>query len=90
MNAEGRERAALIVKHRHLNSTEWTLAAIDSAIEYGDLPDWRELFAAARADADLAGRILRVAKARPVCGRTELAKALVDRLWPGLKPSAAA
>ena len=77
------------MQHRHLNSTEWTLPAIDSAIEYGDLPDWRELFAAARADADLARKILHIAESRPTCGRTEMAKHMVDQLWPGLTPSRA-
>lgn len=78
------------MQHRHLNSARWSLPAIDSAIEYGDLPDWRELFAAARADQDLARQILHIANARPLSGRTELARALLYRLWPNLPASAAA
>lgn len=78
----------MTVQHRHLNASEWTLAAIDSALEYGDLPDWRELFAAARADIEIARRILHIANAHPVEGRTELAKVLVARLWPALRPVA--
>lgn len=46
------------MKHRHLNTSEWTRAAIDSALEYGDLPDWRELFAAVRESRALALEVL--------------------------------
>lgn len=70
--------------HRHLNTTEWTRAAIDSALEYGDLPDWRGLFARVRADRDLACEVLAVARAHRVPGSSELAEWLVLRLWPDL------
>ena len=37
------------VKHRHINDKTWTVAALDSLLERGDLPDWQELFKALRA-----------------------------------------
>jgi hypothetical protein len=71
------------VRHRHLDTTEWTLAAIDSAIEYGDLADWQELFRAAKRDRSLAERVLRVATARPQDGGAALAAALARRVLEG-------
>jgi hypothetical protein len=72
------------MKHRHLDTAEWSLAAIDSALERGDLADWREMFAAAEEDREIALRLLRVAS-RPQSGSAGiLAKSLVLRLYPGL------
>lgn len=71
--------------HRHLNTTDWTLAAIDSALDRGDLADWRELFAAARADCDLAARIIEVATKHDLGGASALACVLVARSWPQLE-----
>ncbi len=70
--------------HRHLDTQQWCKAAIDSAIEYGDLPDWRELFHAAAKDEELARRVLAVVEAHPVDGGSALARALIGRLWPAL------
>ena len=78
------------MQHRHLNSEEWTLAAIDSALERGDLPDWRELFAAAREDLELARRILHVARSHDIPGSSVMAVGLVERLWPELVATRAA
>jgi len=71
--------------HRHLNTSEWSKAAIDSVIEYGDLADWRELFDAAARDEALARRLLDVVEAHYVDGRSELAKGLIARLCPALR-----
>jgi hypothetical protein len=75
-----------LVTHRHLNSTEWTLAAIDSLLERGDLPDWRELFAAVRRDEALAGRVMHIARVRRAesGGASELAEHLVGVAWPNI------
>lgn len=70
--------------HRHLNTTDWTLAAIDSALDRGDLADWRELFAAARTDYSLAARIVEVATKHDLGGASALARTLAVRLWPQL------
>jgi len=49
------------MQHRHLKTNGWSLAAIDSALERGNLEDWRELFAEARKDKKIAESILKVA-----------------------------
>lgn len=70
--------------HRHLNTTDWTLEAIDSALERGDLADWRELFAAAKRDKALAQQILMIATRHQMGGASVLARELALRLWPEL------
>jgi len=72
------------MKHRHLGTDEWSLAAIDSALEHGDLRDWRELFACVRSDPAVARRVLAIAGARNAGGAGALAEYLVGRLQPNL------
>jgi hypothetical protein len=48
--------------HRHLNHSEWTLAAIDDVIARGRLDDWKELRDAADNRTDIRQRILLVAE----------------------------
>lgn len=72
------------MQHRHLNTRTWTLAAVDSALERGDLPDWQELFAAAKKDRRVAERILKMA-AQPSSASGPLARALVSSLYPELR-----
>src|SRR5688500_2444900 len=48
--------------HRHLNHSEWTLAAIDDVIARGRLDDWKESREAAARQPENQDRILRVAK----------------------------
>lgn len=48
--------------HRHLNHSEWTLAAIDDVIARGKLDDWKELRDAAASDMEIREKILRVSK----------------------------
>ena len=71
--------------HRHLDSSDWSPAAIDSALEHGDLADWRELLGAVAEDARLARDVLAVARAHRVEGASALVIHLVGRLWPNLK-----
>jgi hypothetical protein len=71
--------------HRHLTATEWTLDAIDSALERGDLHDWQELFAAVRADRTLAERVLLVADQHDLGGASLIARDLTLRFWPQLR-----
>jgi hypothetical protein len=68
--------------HRHLTTLEWTRAAIDSALEYGDLEDWRGLFAQARKDRALAEAVRAVARAHRVPGSSPMALQLVQSIWP--------
>ena len=72
------------MEHRHINTNEWTAAAIDSALDRGDLADWRELFAAVECHAEVADRVLRVVSAREPGGASALARSLVTRLRPEL------
>ena len=71
------------MEHRYLTTPHWTAAAVDSALERGDLRDWRELFFAVRADPALAELVLRVARQRALDGASILATALVERMRPG-------
>ncbi len=70
--------------HRHLRTTIWTLAAIDSALERGDLKDWRELFAIARRDKKIAASILKVTAKPDKNGASKLAEKLVHGIYPEL------
>ncbi|HMP05229.1 MAG TPA: hypothetical protein PJ982_02675 [Lacipirellulaceae bacterium] len=72
------------MQHRHLTPLHWSAAAVDSALERGGLEDWRELFAAVRADAAVAELVLRVARQRNEGRASALAAALVERLRPDL------
>ncbi len=68
------------MQHRHLNTQEWSAATIDSVIERGDLPDWQQLFAAARNNREVARLVVQVATDHDLGGASILAKALVERL----------
>ena len=72
------------MRHRHLTTTEWALDTIDSALERGDLPDWRELFSAVRADRAVAEKVLRVTEAHDLGGASVTARELTLRYWPEL------
>jgi hypothetical protein len=48
--------------HRHINTTGWTPAAIDSILERGDLDDWKELFRKAKSNKLIARDIIRSAE----------------------------
>jgi hypothetical protein len=48
--------------HRHLNHSDWTLAAIDDVIARGRLDDWKELRNVAAIRSDVRERIIRVAE----------------------------
>lgn len=74
------------MQHRHIDTQEWTVTAIDSLLERGDLKDWRELFGAARRDAAIARRVLETARFRRVPGSSAVAEFLVIRLWPEMAP----
>jgi hypothetical protein len=52
------------MEHRHLNHEAYTAAAIDDIIARGGRSDWAGLRDAARADATVLDRILRVCDAR--------------------------
>jgi hypothetical protein len=72
------------MEHRHIATSDWTLDAIDSALERGDLPDWRELFAAAKVDQQVDQDILTIAEKRDLGGASVLAHEWTSLLWPEL------
>ncbi len=72
------------MKHRHLKTINWTLEAIDSALERGSLADWRELFADARKDRKIAEKIIKIAAGHDLTGASELAKELIFGIYPDL------
>ena len=49
--------------HRHLNQSEYTLAALDDVIERGKRADWAQLRSAALQDRGLMEKILGIALA---------------------------
>jgi hypothetical protein len=71
--------------HRHLEGSAWTLDAIDSALERGELSDWRELFAAVRGDRVIAEKVLRVAGGHDLGGASIIARELTLKWWPVLR-----
>jgi hypothetical protein len=46
--------------HRHLNHSDWTLAAVDDVIARGRMEDWKQLRDVAARQADVRQRILQV------------------------------
>jgi hypothetical protein len=61
--------------HRHLNHSQYTLAAIDDVIARGGRTDWAELRNACRADTELLSAIQKVCAARradPTAARHQL------------------
>jgi hypothetical protein len=73
------------MEHRHIHTKVWSAAAIDSALERGDLKDWRALFAAVQQDRRIAELVLKVATEHEMGGASTLARTLVERLQPGLQ-----
>jgi len=71
--------------HRHLEGQEWSLMAIESLLERGKLPDWREFGRALRKDRLLAEATLCVCDGPVDEGSGELAKAIVFHLYPDLR-----
>jgi len=49
--------------HRHLNHSDWTLAAVDDIVARGRLDDWKCLRDAVAARPDVRERVLRVCAA---------------------------
>ncbi|MCS6847519.1 MAG: hypothetical protein RMN52_07385 [Anaerolineae bacterium] len=54
------------MQHRHLNHSDYTLAAIDDVIEHGNLRDWVELARAVLRDdtGRLREKVQRICRAR--------------------------
>lgn len=72
------------MQHRHINTTAWTREAIDSALDRGDLEDWRNLFQAAKYNRELAADILQLASLHEDDGTSALVKGLLKKMHPEL------
>ena len=48
--------------HRHITTQEWTLMALESLMERGQLTDWREFARALDGNEELARNALRVSE----------------------------
>jgi hypothetical protein len=51
------------MRHRHLNHSRFTLAAIDDVIDRGQRESWASLLAAVDASPEIRSRVLRVCEA---------------------------
>ena len=69
------------MKHRHIDTLDWSKEAIDSALERGGLQDWQELFSEAQIDRDLARDVIESAKRHPEMTGSSLAIALSEKIW---------
>ena len=52
------------MRHRHLNHSDWTLAAVDDAIARGRMDDWKALRDAQSQNDGVRARILQVCQTR--------------------------
>jgi hypothetical protein len=72
------------MRHRHIDTDEWTLMAIDSLFDRGKLEDWREFVRALKRDRELGERALRMAEGHEDTRSAALARVLVGVCWPEL------
>jgi DNA-binding XRE family transcriptional regulator len=72
------------MKHRNINTEEWSRMAIDSLFERGQLPDWREFADALRGDVELARETLFMCERHENKGSAALARTLAEHFHPGL------
>jgi hypothetical protein len=71
--------------HRHLTTQQWTLMAIESMMERGQLADWREFARALRKSKRIAADTLRVCEYVEDRPSAALARALVSSYFPELR-----
>jgi hypothetical protein len=74
------------MRHRHINTADWTLMAIESLFDRGDLADWREFSAALKASEQIARDTLRVCDFHEDSGAKAIARALVEHFHPKMVP----
>lgn len=73
------------MRHRNLNTEDWSRMAIDSLFDRGALPDWREFAQALRGDAQLAKETLHMCDRHADRGSAELARVLIEHFHPRMK-----
>ena len=74
--------------HRHLTTREWTLMALESLMERGQLADWREFAQALKGNEQLARDALCVSEYVEDRASAALVRVLVLQRFPGLAPGA--
>ena len=74
------------MRHRHLTTQEWTLMAIESLLERGQLADWREFVQALSKSQRLAADTLRVCEYAEDRRSAALARFLVCSCYPQRSP----
>lgn len=74
------------MKHRNLTTSDWTLMALESLMERGQLADWREFARALEGNEPLARDALRVSEYVEDRASASLVRVLVSQRFPGLAP----
>lgn len=69
------------MKHRNIDTTEWTRMAIDSLFDDGALEDWQEFSRALSKDPEIARNTIRVCSYHSEKGSVELARVLINRYF---------
>jgi hypothetical protein len=72
--------------HRNLTTSEWTLMALESLMERGQLADWREFARALKGNEQLARDALCVSEYVEDRASASLVRVLVSQRFPGLSP----
>ncbi len=72
------------MKHRNLNTEDWSRMAIDSLFERGTLPDWREFVEALKKDETLAKETLYMCQTHQNKDSAKLAFVFVEEFYPEL------
>ncbi len=72
------------MKHRNLNTEEWTRTAIDSLFDRGKLPDWREFIARLKTDKTLAEKTLYMCQHHKNHDSAKLAMVFLEKFYPNL------
>jgi hypothetical protein len=70
--------------HRNLTTSEWTLMALESLMERGQLGDWREFAQALKGNEQLARDALRVSEYIEDRASASLVRVLVEQRFPSL------
>ena len=68
------------MKHRNINTDQWTRMAIDSLFEDGTLPDWKEFYQALQTDGRLVNETIFVCDHHSNIESATLARFLVDQV----------
>jgi len=72
--------------HRNLTTSEWTLMALESLMERGQLGEWREFARALEGNEQLARDALRVSEYVEDRASASLMRVLVSQQFPDLSP----